>query len=150
MKVYHINYQTNIKRKIAATLIDYAIYFIFAFVYVSYMGTATEDGGKAVNGLPALPVFAVWFLYFVVTEAYNGSTPGHDICGLKVVKESGENITFKDALKRRILDVVDLGIWGIPAMICINNTPKCQRVGDLFAHTLVIRKTDIVVEEVAF
>jgi uncharacterized RDD family membrane protein YckC len=91
-----------------------------------------------------------WFIYFVVLEAFNGATPGHDICKLTVVKTNAEKLTLGDAFKRRIVDLIDIFFYGIPALICICNTPKFQRLGDLFAGTVVVKKSDITVTQVVF
>ncbi|GAB3934194.1 RDD family protein [Mucilaginibacter myungsuensis] len=150
MKIYHIQTRPNIKLRIIATLIDYGIYFTVAITYIMFFGEENGNGTTSVNGLAALPVFILWFLYFVVTEAVNQATPGHDICKLKVVGMKGEKIGFTQAFKRRVVDPIDLLPYGIPAFICINKTPKYQRLGDLFAETLVVKRSDIVEEEVSF
>lgn len=61
-------YKTNLKKRFVASLIDYIIVFAFTFFYIDYFGTPNEEGGKTVNGLMALPVFGIWFFYFVVVE----------------------------------------------------------------------------------
>jgi len=93
-------------------------------VYCYCFGHRNDSGAIEVDGGLALPIFAFWFLYFVLLEAVNQATPGHDICKLIVVKLDGEKLTFSDAFKRRILDFIDIGIYGIPALVCINNTPN--------------------------
>ncbi|MBS1525957.1 MAG: RDD family protein [Bacteroidetes bacterium] len=108
--------------RIAATFIDYGIYFLLFFVYIRVFGGQTDEGVYQVNGLLALPVVLFWFLYFVVLEAYNQATPGHDLMRLVVVKPDGEKPGVVDTLKRRILDPIDIFIYGIPAMIAICNT----------------------------
>ena len=150
MKFLKVEYKKYIKLRIFATLIDYAIYAIIFFLYVYCFGTKTYSGGYEVQGMPALPIFIFWFLYFIGTEAINGATPGHDICGLTVVKLNGEKITIGDAFKRRIVDFFYIIPYGIPALICINNTPQYQRIGDLWANTVVVKKSDIVENEVNF
>jgi len=97
-----------------------------------------------------LPIFIFWFLYFVVLETVNQATPGHDICKLIVVRSDGQKITLYDSFKRRVVDMIDIGIYGIPALICINKTPKHQRLGDLLADTVVVKKSDIIETEVIF
>lgn len=136
--------------RIAATLIDYGIYIAIFFIYATAFGDKTDDYTYTVNGALVLPIFIFWFLYFVVLEAYNQATPGHDILKLVVVKTKGEKITLSDAFKRRILDLIDIAIYGIPALICICNTPKHQRLGDLWADTVVVKRSDITVTEVTF
>jgi len=139
-----------IKLRIIATLIDYSIYVIIFFIYLKCVGTETDTGTTEVNGLLALPIFIFWFLYFVVLEAANQATPGHDICKLIVVRSDGQKITIYDSFKRRVVDLVDIGIYGMPALICINKTPKHQRLGDLLADTVVVKKSDITETEVIF
>jgi len=150
MKLHQVEYKKYIKLRIFATLIDYTIYVIVFWLYVYCFGTKNGAGGYEVQGMPALPIFIFWFLYFMGTEAINGATPGHDICGLIVVKSNGEKITLADVFKRRTVDFFDIIPYGIPALICINNTPKYQRIGDLWANTVVVKKSDIIETEVDF
>ena len=139
-----------VKLRIIATLIDYGIYIGLTVLYIYVFGHQNDSGGMEVDGLSVFPLIIFWFLYFVIIEAFNQSTPGHDICKLIVVKTTGEKITFSDAFKRRIVDFIDIGMYGIPALICIYNTPKYQRLGDLLADTVVIKKSDIIETEVLF
>ena len=139
-----------LKQRILATIIDYGIFFIVVVIYCVCLGTESSEGAYRIDGILALPIPIIWFLYFVVLEAVNHASPGHDICKLVVVKTDGGKIGFTDAVKRRILDIVDISFYGIPALICICNTPKFQRIGDLFADTIVVKRTDIVETEVSF
>ena len=147
MKLYEINYKPHLKRRILATLIDYSIYGILFFIYVYCIGQETSSNSWEVTGLPALPVFLFWLVYFPGLEAINQATPGHDILKLRVIKSTGERITFTDAFKRRICDMFEIGMWGLPAMICISKTDKNQRIGDLFAGTVVVKKEDVIETE---
>jgi uncharacterized RDD family membrane protein YckC len=150
MKFRRVEYKKYIKLRIIATLIDYGIYILLFYLYVDLVGTENSDGSKEVNGLPAMLIPLFWFLYFVVLEAVNQATPGHDICKLIVVKSTANKISLGDAFKRRLLDPIDIFLYGIPALICINKTPKFQRLGDLWADTVVIKKTDIIETDVQF
>jgi len=136
--------------RIAATLIDYGIYFAVIFIYIMMFGTPDDEGSSTLNGGPALLIAVFWFLYFVVLEAVNQATPGHDILKLIVVKTKGDRIGFTDALKRRITDIIDIAFYGIPALICICNTPKFQRIGDLWADTIVVKRPDVIETDVTF
>ena len=150
MQIRRVEPKRYIWPRIFATLIDYGIYFVLLYLYIIKFGDQTSDGTYEVNGLLFLPVPTFWFLYFVVTEAFNQATPGHDICKFIVVKANGEKIGLTDALKRRIVDPIDIFIYGIPALICIYKTPKFQRLGDLLAETVVVKKSDITETEVVF
>jgi uncharacterized RDD family membrane protein YckC len=150
MQIRRVEPKRYLRLRILATLIDYGIYFTLFYIYVSALGETKSDGGFEVTGWPVLLAPTFWFVYFVVLEAFNGATPGHDICKLTVVKANAEKITLGDAFKRRIVDLIDIFVYGIPALICICNTPKFQRLGDLFAGTVVVKKSDITVTEVVF
>jgi len=150
MKFHSVLYRRYVKLRIVATLIDCSIYTLVFWLYVYYFGARNDEGSSEINGLGVLPLIIFWLFYFVVTEAVNSATPGHDICGLTVVKSSGEKISFLDAFKRRIVDPIDICFYGIPALICIYNTPKFQRIGDLLADTVVVKKSDIIETEVTF
>lgn len=139
-----------VKLRIIATLIDYGIFGILFFIYIYFFGHQNDSGEMEVNNLLTLPIFIAWFLYFVVSEGINQATPGHDICKLIVVKTSGEKIGIYDAFKRRVLDFIDIFIYAIPALVCIYNTPKSQRLGDLLADTLVVKKSDVTETEIVF
>ena len=150
MKIYKVEYKKYAGLRIIATLIDYGIYFLLVYLYIKFFGEQNESGDIEVKNAMALPVIIFWIAYFILTEAFNQATPGHDICKLVVVKSKGEKITIYDAFKRRIADIIDIAFYGIPALICIYYTPKFQRLGDLFADTVVVKKSDIAETEVTF
>jgi uncharacterized RDD family membrane protein YckC len=139
-----------IKLRIIATLIDLFIFGIVVFGYIYVFGESNDKGELVVHGAAVLPVVIIWLFYFPGTEAINGATPGHDICKLKVVDLNGKKISFSPAFKRRLCDFIDLNLYGIPAMICISKTEKHQRLGDLWAGTLIVKKEDIIETEVTF
>lgn len=150
MKTVDIKPKPYIKLRIIATLIDYGIYFVFFYTYVTVFNQSPVPGVSRVDGIMALPIFIAWFLYFVVIESVNGTTPGHDICKLKVIKVDGGKLTLGDAFKRRICDCFDILFYGLPAIICIKKTEKHQRIGDLLAGTLVVKRSDITETEIVF
>ena len=149
MKFYSITPKPYIKLRIIATIIDYGIFFLVFWIYVYLVGVKTENGWE-VNGWPTIVIPILWIFYFVVPEAINQATPGHDICKLKVYKPDGHKLTFLDAFKRRMCDPIDIFVYGIPAIICIYKTPRHQRLGDLLANTIVAKTSDVEVKEVVF
>ncbi|PAW93325.1 hypothetical protein CKK33_07345 [Mucilaginibacter sp. MD40] len=150
MKLYIINPKPYLLQRIAATVIDYGIYSLIFGVYIYTFGDNSSPGKYTVHNLMALPLIAFWLLYFVVLEAANSCTPGHDIMKLKVFKTDGRKPGYSDVLKRRLLDTIDIFFYGIPALITIVKTPKHQRLGDLWADTVVLKSSDITVKEIEF
>ena len=139
----------HLKLRIIATLIDYGIYFVF-YVYLYIFDEDPKPGLATVTGVMTLPIFLIWFTYFVGIESCSQASPGHDIVKLKVVTENGLKPSLSSIFKRRLLDPIDIFFYGIPALICILKTPKHQRLGDLWANTLVVKTTDITQKEVTF
>ena len=135
-------YKTNLKKRIIATILDYAVITIPTYLYVMYFGHDNDEGGKTVSGLLAFPIPTAWFLYFVVIEAVCGATLAHQGLNLKVLTLERGEIDFVHAFKRHLLDPIDIFCWGIPAIITIRNTDKHQRLGDLWAKTIVVDTKD--------
>jgi len=101
-------------------------------------GVDNEEGGKTVSGLMALPIPLFWFIYFVIIEAFYGGTLSHQGLNLKVLTLDRKDIEWTHALKRHLLDPIDILLYGIPAIITIKNSEKCQRLGDMWAKTIVV------------
>lgn len=135
-------YKTNLKKRIFATIIDYGVFLLGMFVYIQYFGHPNNEGGKTVSGFLALPIPIVWFVYFVAVEAIFGATLGHQAFDLAIITLKREKIRFTQAFKRHLFDTIDIIFWGIPAIITIKNTEKHQRLGDLWAKTIVVDTSD--------
>ena len=87
-------------------------------------------------------VFAMIWGYFALFEAFwRGQTPGKRVMKLRVIKDSGRQITLFEALARNLLRVVDylpsLYLVGIITMLC---NKRNKRLGDLVAGTIVVHE----------
>ena len=133
-------YKTNLKKRFFASLLDYIIVFTLTYFYIDFFGTLNEngDGGKTVRGLMTFPLFSFWFAYFIIVETYFGGTLFHLAFNLKVQTLDRKPIEFKQAFKRHLVDPIDFFFWGLPAFIAIKNSDKHQRLGDMWAKTLVV------------
>jgi uncharacterized RDD family membrane protein YckC len=137
-----IKTQPKIQKRTLATIIDYGLYFAFFLWAVTTFGEPNEEGSYSLNGLKGIWVEIVWVIYFPVIESITGQTLGKRILGLRVVTKSGNPISFGQAVKRRICDFLDFGPFGLVAYLTIKNTPDHQRLGDLWAKTIVIGGDD--------
>ena len=135
-------YKTNLKKRIIATLLDYTVFLIPTYIYILYFGQDNDEGGKTVTGLMTLPIPIVWTIYFVVIEACYGATLAHQGLNLKVLTIDRKQIEWTQALKRHLLDPIDVLFYGIPAIIAIKNSDKHQRLGDMWAKTIVVDTKD--------
>ena len=85
----------------------------------------------------------VYLLYFIALEGTYGQTIGKKATRIKVVKEDGSPITYREAVIRTFVGVVDglpIIIPGLIGCIVIWRSDKKQRIGDLAAHTVVVAK----------
>lgn len=135
-------FKTNLRKRILATLIDYGFFMLAVTVYIMYFGHPNDEGGQTVNGMIALPIPIAWILYFTVIEACSGATIAHQLMDLKVLTVERKEIDWTHALKRHLLDPIDILFYGIPAIIAIKNSEKGQRIGDMWANTIVVDKKD--------
>ena len=135
-------YKTNFKKRAIATIIDYGIFFLLIYIYIMFFGEENNQGGKTVSGLLFLPIPIYWFIYFVVIEASYGATLAHQAMYLKVLTLERKEIYLGNAFRRHILDLIEIPLYGIPAIIAIIYSEKKQRIGDMFANTIVVDTTD--------
>ena len=88
-----------------------------------------------------LVISLIGIAYFIVMEATQGATIGKKVMGLKVVKKDGSAISWQESVIRNLLRIVDgLPAFYIVGIVCIALTPNKQRVGDMAANTLVVKK----------
>lgn len=134
-----IKTEPKILRRSIATIIDYGLYLVFFSWFVVTYGQPNDEGGYTLSNDPkGWWIFVVWIIYFPIIESIRGQTLGKLILGLRVVTTNGDSISFGQAVKRHLVDMIDFFFFGMVAIITIKNTPDHQRVGDLWAKTIVI------------
>ena len=104
----------------------------------SVYGSSTADASQV--GFVSLSL-VVFFLYYTLLEGYLGQTVGKMLLGIKVVREdTGEVPGVGAAAIRTVLRLID-GLFGyLVGFIAVLASAKRQRLGDMAAHTLVVRK----------
>ncbi|AIG02607.1 membrane protein [Pseudomonas fluorescens] len=91
-------------------------------------------------GLGSILLFLVSWWYMVLFEVLNqGSSPGKQIMGLRVVQDDGTPIGWSASLIRNLLRFVDMLPFGyfLGAISCLQH-PHFKRLGDIAAGTLVV------------
>jgi uncharacterized RDD family membrane protein YckC len=148
----------GIGSRFVAILIDHLIQFVtyiviglIIFVWAKNAGPAsvgakTDEMDAAGKWFIAAVIFFNFCLiwgYFALFEAFwHGQTPGKRIMKLRVIKDSGRQITLFEALARNLLRFVDMippvtYSAGVITMLC---NRKNKRLGDLAAGTLVVHE----------
>jgi uncharacterized RDD family membrane protein YckC len=126
-------------RRAAAALLDFTLLFAFFSIYTMANGTRGADGIWRLQGGPHILLFlAVWFFYLPLSETIWAKTLGKALFGVKVIMlQGGTKVTFAGALKRHLLDFVDLMIvLGVFAFAVSRGTMP-RRLGDRWARTVV-------------
>jgi uncharacterized RDD family membrane protein YckC len=110
------------------------IWFFLYDIVTSFSPSLAE------NSIFVLPL-CLYLLYFIALEGAFGQTIGKKTAHIKVVKEDGSPITYKEAVIRALIGVLDgvpTIIPGLIGCIVIWQSHKKQRLGDLAAHTVVV------------
>jgi uncharacterized RDD family membrane protein YckC len=126
--------------RVLAELIDLAIE-VLAFGVMALGFAILGSTPLGIAGV-YIALFAVLFVYPVAIETlWRGRTVGKAAMGLRVVTVEGGQISFRHALVRGAMGLVDFYVsFGGVAVIAILATPHNQRLGDLVAGTLVLRE----------
>ena len=133
-----------------ALLVDALVIGTAVFVLVVVFVTASIAGIAVFGGLSswalAFLVFAVFLAqwgYFFAFEALNGGqTPGKTHAGIRVVRDDGLPVGWREAALRNLVRAADM--MPFPAclvgILSIGLSKRGKRLGDLLAGTLVVRE----------
>jgi uncharacterized RDD family membrane protein YckC len=99
-----------------------------------------DEAGKWFLALWGIFNFLLFWGYFTLFEAlWHGQTLGKKVMKIRVLKDSGRQITFFEALARNLVRVVDylpgFFLVGLITMLC---NKRNKRLGDLAAGTIVV------------
>ncbi len=144
----------GIGSRFVALLLDHLIQFAFYLLLVLTF-VLVFSGSKSTAASDELDTAGKWFIaafifvnfciiwgYFALFEAFwKGQTPGKRVMRLRVIKDSGRQITFFEALARNLLRAIDylpsLYLTGVITMLC---NKRNKRLGDFAAGTIVIHE----------
>ncbi len=106
------------------------------------VAAVSNTGAKWFVAGVVLFYFLLYWGYYSLFEAFwNGQTPGKRLLKIRVIKDSGRQITLFEALARNLLRVIDMlpsfYLVGVITMLC-NREQK--RLGDLVAGTIVVHE----------
>lgn len=137
--------------------IQYLSIFLIAWLFLSLAGISSADVVDTPDRMFAdmpkwtiailiIVLFLIFAAYFILFEwLWNGQTPGKRLLRLRVIREDGRPLTLWEAIARNLLRICDaapgfiIPIYSI-GLIVIFLSSRDQRVGDIFAGTVVIRE----------
>jgi uncharacterized RDD family membrane protein YckC len=131
-------------RRVLATIVDAILLGLLFTVLSMVFGTTSAEGGAvsaSLGTLGTLIYLVLAFAYYTLMEGYLGQTVGKMLLGIKVVREGTGDVPGLGATAiRTVLRIID-GIFAyLIAFIVVLISGKNQRLGDMAAHTLVVRK----------
>jgi uncharacterized RDD family membrane protein YckC len=136
---------------LADTILQIAVEIALIFLYFLFvsaasrgrLGNITDTAGKWLVAAMVLFNFLLYWGYFALFEAFwNGQTPGKRLVKIRVIKDSGRQITLFEALARNLVRIVDMippnfYLVGLVTMLC---NKQQKRLGDFVAGTIVIHE----------
>lgn len=151
----------SIGNRFLAVAIDHTIqYLTIAIVAIVFLFAAGLFGGEGESAIDSIGIdtpnwiyavliivlFALFSGYFAFFEWWwDGQTPGKRLMKLRVIREDGRPITLWEAIARNLLRIFDaipgfvVPIYSV-GLIVVFLSSRDQRVGDMFAGTVVIRE----------
>ncbi len=130
----------GVGRRFVAHFADLIISFVGLGVAVAALTGDLTATGFRLQGLPALGLFVLIFAYFWLFEGLLGATPGKLLLGIRVKRVDGGSCGLVEALVRNLLRVVDALLFYLVAAVLVWSNDKRQRLGDMAAKTVVVRK----------
>jgi uncharacterized RDD family membrane protein YckC len=126
-----------------AAIIDCTIVFSIWYFVIERCGIDASGTGKVLTGLPALLLMLGTAAFWIVPEWLAGATFGKWSCDLRVVSMNGNRISLSQSVKRNVLRLLDFFPWYLTGFITAKLTPNHQRLGDLWARTLVVKHSEV-------
>lgn len=137
--------------------IQYVSIFLIAWFVLSISGYSTsvipDTADELLAEMPKwtiailiIVLFLIFAGYFILFEwLWNGQTPGKRWLKLRVIREDGRPLTLWEAIARNLLRICDavpgfiFPVYSV-GLIVIFLSGRDQRVGDIFAGTVVVRE----------
>jgi uncharacterized RDD family membrane protein YckC len=124
-----------------AAFIDLIVVYVILYVVAAFSGNTTAGGGFAMSGAPFLIGVTLSLSYYTVLEATLGASLGKLATNLCVVMAAdGAPIRWRESIVRNVLRLIDGFVLYAIGFVSICFTQRRQRLGDLAAGTMVVRR----------
>lgn len=133
-----------IKFRILAFFIDGVIFTLYAYFAGISFGSENHDSEGRITGYSFRGIYMLLFslgilLLFPVLEGFTGKTIGKRIVGIEVVNKRTQKHSLLGSFIRHLFSFLDIFFFFMGYIIAENNRNK-QRIGDMVANTIVIKK----------
>jgi uncharacterized RDD family membrane protein YckC len=137
------SHAASVASRLLAALLDLvvlgAVVFVGALTTVGIIGSTRSEAAANV-GMIAFLVTITLVLPITVDTLSRGRSLGKAAAGIRIVRDDGGPIVFRQAFVRALTGIVELWItFGMVATICSMVHPQGKRVGDILAGTYAVR-----------
>lgn len=123
-----------------ACLLDYILLFPVFLLIAGVMAVSVEEIQDPGYAVALTILLAIEMTYRFFMEWAFGWTVGKRIVGLKVTELDGSRLSFRGALIRNLLRLIDCHLYTVILGIAlVLKTRRRQRLGDLLGKTMVIQ-----------
>ncbi|MDM7831736.1 RDD family protein [Cellulomonas edaphi] len=133
----------SVASRLLGALIDVAVLAVVVIVAaLTTVGIVSSSGSSAAADVGTIVFLVVIMLVLPVTvdTLTRGRSLGKVVVGIRIVRDDGGPIVFRQAFVRALTGVVELWLtFGIVATICSMVHPQGKRVGDILAGTYAVR-----------
>jgi len=122
-------------------LVIVVVVILFMFLAPG-MRSIWGEGNKWMLAGYYLGIFTLYWGYYALFELFwKGQTPGKRQAGIRVIHESGREISAYEAITRNLMRAVDSmpGIYGVGVIVMFMNDHN-KRLGDYVAGTVVVHE----------
>src|SRR5947209_4306295 len=129
-----------IGRRIVAALVDFALLGAI-FWAVGIAGSTSSASRSSVDSGPVATIvyLLIGLAYFCAAEAATGQTVGKRLLGLRVTRADGSRAEIGRVVVRTLFRPIDAIGGYLVGLVSVLVTARRQRLGDLFADTVVVR-----------
>lgn len=132
-------------RRFIAYLIDNLVLIIPSGILIGLFMVGQDPSKNPARFVLMILSFIVFnflggYLYQSLLEGLLGATLGKKICGIKVLKADFTPCGLSAGFLRNLMRIVDAFFYYLVAAVSMSGTLKWQRLGDLVAETVVVRK----------
>jgi uncharacterized RDD family membrane protein YckC len=136
----------------ADTLIQIVVYILFVVAIALLLSDVHGNGATPSPRVMAWTIAILVFLHFLAYWGYftlfeglwHGQTPGKRLFKLRVIKDSGRQIGFVEAMARNLLRIIDVlpGMY-LVGILAVLFHPQRKRLGDMVAGSLVVHAEEM-------
>ena len=133
---------TSAATRLLAALLDLLVLAVGLFVLVIALGVLAPDASEEASRI--IGVVLVATVTIVVPTTVDTLTRGRSLgklaMGIRIVRDDGGPLLFRQSLVRALVGIVELWLTlGTIALICSIVHPQGKRVGDILAGTYAVR-----------